>query len=315
MGKRWLCLILWTASLCQLQAQDADSVLVHLPDDSVLTATDSLDIFNLIDSLLTLEENQINSQLAIRLSYNSNVLYAGQTLGIEQFGLSPGVSYYHKSGFYGDLTAYWSKDFDPDFYLLALSAGYMKTFNTNVSINLSYDRYFPINNDLFQYKNTLSATGYLDFKPMAFSLNYSFYFSETSVHRIMPSFGFNFEKKKLWGLGKVSFSPAAIILFGNESWTEVEIIEPRTLIERLRFINRYGTPYRVVETYYNPFGIMNYTFTFPLTVSHQSWNFLVCYSYSIPKALEGETFTLPETGFIAASLSYYIGFRSKKFSF
>ena len=57
------------------------------------------------------------SQLAVRLSYNSNVLSAGRTLGIENFGLAPGLSYYHKSGLYADVSGYWSKDFDPSYYL------------------------------------------------------------------------------------------------------------------------------------------------------------------------------------------------------
>src|SRR5690349_679100 len=121
MRKRWLCLVIWTASFCQLQAQDADSLLQTLPGDSVLTFSDSLNIFNLIDSLISLEGNIIHSQLAVRLAYNSNVLYTGRTLGIDQFGLSPGVSYYHKSGLYADVSCFWSKDFDPKYYLTILS--------------------------------------------------------------------------------------------------------------------------------------------------------------------------------------------------
>src|SRR5688572_27933673 len=101
--KRWLCLFICSASYGQLLAQDADSLLrapsdslSQLSTESALSYSDSLNIFNLIDSLLTLEENVINSQLGLRWNYNSNVLYAGQTLGINNFGLSPGVSFYHK---------------------------------------------------------------------------------------------------------------------------------------------------------------------------------------------------------------------------
>src|SRR5689334_14305498 len=111
MGKQWLCLTIWTASFCHLQAQEADTSLLRLPTDSAFTYSDSLDIFNLIDSLLTMEENAPHSQLAVRLAYNSNVFYAGRTLGIDQFGLSPGISYYHKSGLYADVSAFWSQDY------------------------------------------------------------------------------------------------------------------------------------------------------------------------------------------------------------
>ena len=315
MGKRWLCLILWTASYCQLQAQDADSLLLKLPSDSILSYSDSLDIFNLIDSLLTLEENTINSQLGIRLAYSSNVLYAGQTLGIDQFGLSPGASFYHKSGAYADLSAYWSADFEPNFYMTVLSLGYLHTFDSKFSMNLSYDRYFTINNDFIQYKNALSVTPSVDLKRVSFTFNYSLYFGDGSVHRLMPSLSLNLEKKKLLGIDKVSFIPTLTTLFGNEQWTQSEIIYPTTPGERLRNYLKYGTPYREVITWHNSFGVMNYSFTLPLSIKHKNWNFMIGYTYNIPVALEGEAFPLSETSFLAAGLTYYIPFRQKKFSF
>src|SRR5689334_20811477 len=108
-----------------LTAQDRDSLL--LKPDSLYTADDSLSIFALIDSLLTLEKD-MGSQLALRMGYNSNVLSAGRTLGINNFGLAPGVSYYHKSGAYADVSTYWSKDFHPSWYLTIASVGYMRDF-------------------------------------------------------------------------------------------------------------------------------------------------------------------------------------------
>ena len=107
--KRWFFIGVIIASSCQLQAQDADSLLAR--PDTLLSYTDSLTIFNLIDSLLMLEKLEPQSQLAVRLGYNSNVFSTGRTLGIEQFGLSPSISFYHKQGFYADITGYWSKDF------------------------------------------------------------------------------------------------------------------------------------------------------------------------------------------------------------
>lgn len=311
--KRWLCFIIWSASICHLQAHDADSAL-RLPTDSTLTYSDSLNIFYLIDSLLTLEEHTPSSQLAVRLAYNSNVLYAGQTLGIDQFGLSPGVSFYHKTGLYGDLSAFWSHDFEPHFYLTVLSVGYLHTFSSKLSFNVGYDRYFTINNDFLKYKNTLTATPYLDLNLISFSLNYSFYFSETSVHRLMPAFNLNLEKKKFLKLDKVTFTPSIYVLFGNERWPEVEIIYPTTALERFQNYNRYGTPYKIVVTEKNAFGVMNYAFSFPLNITHKKWNFLVSYTYNIPKALPGDPLTLPESGFVAAGITYYINLKKNKLS-
>jgi len=72
-------------------AQNSDSTLLsHV--ETELSFADLLSIFNLIDSLLQHAETG-GSQLALRLTYNSNVMSTGRTLGIQNFGLAPGVSY------------------------------------------------------------------------------------------------------------------------------------------------------------------------------------------------------------------------------
>ena len=119
--RRWLLAIIMAISSATVHAQEADSVVLSQVED-ILSFEDSLSIFTLIDSLLQNAEVE-SSQFGIRLAYNSNVLSAGRTLGIENFGLSSGLSYYHKSGFYGDLSGFWSKDFDPKYYLTIASVG------------------------------------------------------------------------------------------------------------------------------------------------------------------------------------------------
>src|SRR5688572_708531 len=96
--RRWL-VVLFVAASGQVYCQNAASFLSD--QDSLLTYEDSLSIFSLIDSLLQLE-NESGSILSLRLGYNSNVLSTGRTLGIENFGLAPGISYYHRTGLYAD---------------------------------------------------------------------------------------------------------------------------------------------------------------------------------------------------------------------
>ncbi len=91
--------------------ESSDSTLLSQVETE-LTFDDSLSIFSLIDSLL--QNSDVNaSQLALRMTYNSNVMSTGRTLGIQNFGLAPGISYYHKSGLYADVSGYWSKHFNP----------------------------------------------------------------------------------------------------------------------------------------------------------------------------------------------------------
>jgi hypothetical protein len=300
--KRCIFIGIIIASSCPLQAQDADSLLTR-SDSSLLSYSDSLNIFNLIDSLLMLEELEPRSQLAVRIGYNSNVLSAGRTLGIEQFGLSPSISFYHKWGFYADVTGYWSKDFEPAYYLTVLSGGYMHTFSKYFSITGNYDRYFyntDIPDQYIDFKNTLGITPYLDYKFLSFRLDYSFFFGNQTAHRLLPAIGLNLVKRNFLKIQKISFMPTAYLLLGNAISTQFEI-DPVT-----------GEILSVEEE--NVFGIMNYAFSFPLYVSHKNLSFYVGFTYNIPKKLSTELSVPPKSGYMSAGITYYFDLRRNKLS-
>ncbi|MFZ6013308.1 MAG: hypothetical protein ACOYXT_23405 [Bacteroidota bacterium] len=309
----WLFVLAITAS--SVAAQDADSLFIKA--DSLFTSEDSLSIFNLIDSLLSLDELNSGSQLSVRLGYNSNVLSAGRTLGIENFGLSSGISYYHKTGLYADVAGYWSKDFTPSYYLTIASLGYMHDFSKRFSVIASYDRYFynlPGNDDDYiPYKNTLSVTPTLEFKPVMLSASYSYYFGEQAVHRLMPGVSFVLQKKKLWNLDRVAVTPSFFLLTGNEIITEIELVPPKNLREALDNLRLYGTRFSIVQINRNVFGIMNYAMSLPLSVSYRKWGFMFTYTYNIPKALPGEPLTLSESSYLSGGLMYFIDLKRDKF--
>jgi hypothetical protein len=262
----------------------------------------------MIDSLLL---TQPGSQLALRVGYNSNVLSAGRTLGIENFGLSPGISYYHTSGLYADVSGFWSKDFKPAYYLTTVSVGYMYDFNEHFSIMADYDRYFYSDQESYiPYENTLSLTPFFEFKPFTLMASYSFYFGDTHVHRVMPGISVRLQKKKWARFDKITFSPAFYILFGNEVFSEINY--PYGLRETIFRINHNLPWYEIIET--EVFGVMNYTLSAPLTLSRKKWTLSLTYSYSIPKALPGETLSYSESSFLSGSLSYFIDLKRNKLS-
>lgn len=294
--KRWIFIGMILASSC-LKAQDADSLLATR-SDSLLTFSDSLNIFNLIDSLLLLEELEDRSQLAVRIGYNSNVLSLGRTLGIEQFGLSPSVSFYHKSGLFADVTGFWSKDFEPSYYLTVVSAGYMHTFSKYFAVTGNYDRYFyntDIPDQYIDFENTIGITPYFDYKFLSLRIDYSYYFGEQTAHRIMPALGVNLIKRNFLKIEKIMLAPVAYVLFGNET----SIITNTTTTE-------------LIEK--EVFGVMNYAFSVPLYVRHKNWSFQVGYTYSIPKKLTNELYVPPKSGYITAGLTYYIDLWPNKLS-
>lgn len=290
---------LLTASCIAVVAQDADSLLLS-DVETEFSFEDSLSIFNLIDSLLQ-QRDLGGSQLVVRLSYNSNVQSTGRTLGIENFGLSPGISYYHKTGFYGDVSGFWSKDFDPTYYLTVGSLGYMHDFSKYFSFMAGYDRYFYSTADegsYIPYKNSLSVTPILELKPISISANYSYYFGDQIAHRIMPGISISLEKNKLWNIDRIAISPSFYALFGDETIITLEFLRiGRRLVE--------------VNTTRKVFGIMNYAISAPISIRINQWAFSFAYTYNIPKALPGETLTFSESTYLSASLIYLLNFNRR----
>jgi hypothetical protein len=310
--QRWLLAITMAMSFA-VSAQDMDSLL--LKPDTLYTAEDSLSIFSLIDSLLNLEE-QMGSQLALRLSYNSNVLSAGRTLGIDNFGLSPGLSYYHKSGFYGDISGFWSNDFEPSYYLTIASAGYMRDLSKSFSVMAGYDHYFyhTSEEDMYvPYSSTLSITPVYELKKFTFSANYSFYFGEKFAHRLMPGIGFRLEKKKLLKkIDRISINPSLYLLWGNEALTEIEYVPPQNVKQAIANYLDHGNRFTIVARTRDVFGLMNYSFALPLVVSLKHWGLTLTYAYNIPKALPGEPDALSESSYVSASFMYFIDLKRNK---
>jgi hypothetical protein len=316
--KRTRHIVLAAFLLCALQAPGqsgtatADSLASAQPSalidslvmkvDSLWTLQDSLNLFEMIDSLIELEK-ATDDQLVIRLAYNSNVLSAGRTLGISQFGLAPGISFYHRTGLYADVSAFWSNDYEPNYYLTTLSGGYLNTWGS-YTLMASYDHYFYHDaEDVYSpFTNTAGLSNFFDFKWVSFRLDYSLFFGQEAVNRILPGITFSAQKRQLWGIDRIRIYPSAWLLLGDGIVTEQYFYQGLDFLRRLR----RGLPLSYTVSS-REFGLMNTAFSFPLTVSEKNWTFTVSYIYNIPKALPGETLTYSETGFLSASITYFIG--------
>jgi hypothetical protein len=192
----------------------------------------------------------------------------------------------------------------------------MRDFSKHFSIMAGYDRYFyAVGDDHYiPYKNALSFTPVLEFKPLALSATYSLYFGEAHVHRILPAVSVILEKKKFLGIDRVAISPSFYVLLGNEVLTEVEFIEPRTRLEGLLNLKLYNSWFKPVQHERSVFGIMNYAISVPLSVTYKKWGFSFSYTYNIPKALPGEPLTISESSYLAGSLTYFLSLRQHKLS-
>ena len=278
---------------------------VYAELDSLFDSNDSTSTIGLIDSFLASPRPKDSSKLLVRLGYNSNISAMNQTLGINQFGISPGISYYHKSGLYADVSSYWSKQFVPPVYLTIFSAGYLNALSRKYLLNLEYSYLLYPNRDdsSTPYTNSFTIGNQLDFTPIQFRLDYYYYFGSQTAHRILPSLGLTFEKKNVGKIKRLAFIPSFSILFGTESTQEYVplTLSAQQILDRLK---TGGSLYNI-ETV-TVFGLMNYSFTFPISARTKSWTYQLVYTYNIPRALPDEELSLANTGYLSMSIGRYI---------
>lgn len=179
---------------------------------------DSASLFALIDQLLKPEAR--SSQLQFRFGYSSRVTSAGRDFGIDQQGLTPGVSFYHHSGLYADATGFWNSEFDPKYNLTVLTMGYIGQMTQKTTFSLSYDHSFYSEKDETQtLTNSLSGSITQDFKYAYTGIDYSFSFGTETAHRLIWNLTGNFGFKGLKPFKRITVLPSIAVLFGNQNIT------------------------------------------------------------------------------------------------
>lgn len=271
--------------------------------DSIFSAADSLSIFTMIDSLLN-SQTSLPSSMVIRAGFNTNIVSAGRTIGVNQYGATAGASYYHKTGFYADLTGYWSQEYKPSLYLTIASIGYLKAIGSHYSFLASYDRLIYNNTDINvenPLTNMLGLSNFFDVKPFTFRLDYSYYFGQELAHRITPGVMLTIRKYNFIGLDRISLSPSFQMLFGNANVTSIQFAQEPTVRSRRKLP-------QLKQIDKKEFGLMNYSATLPLRLSKKNWSFIASYTYNWPVALPGES-EIPQNSFVSLAISKTINFK------
>lgn len=270
--------------------------------DSIFSYSDSLSIFSMIDSLLK-SQSDIGSSLVIRAGVNSNIISAGRSIGVSQLGATAGISYYHKSGLFADLSSYWSEDYNPKLYLTIAAVGYLKTISKHYSFLASYDRLIYNNTDINvenPLTNMVGLSNFVDFKPVTIRLDYSFYFGGEKAHRLTPGIVLSLRKYNFIGLDRISFTPSYQVLFGSATVTSIQLAQRASVRKKLPAFQQFDK---------NEFGLMNHAVSFPLRITKKNWSLTVAYTYNWPVALPGETSSLPENSFTSFTVSKLINFK------
>lgn len=330
---------------------------------------DSLSIFNLIDSLFTLDLNPA-SELNVRLAYTTNVTSAGRDYDISQSAISPGISYYHKTGLYGDLTGYWNSGVEPGYNPTILSAGYLGSFkNSKWNYSLDLEKWFfnPKDSSDNPLAQSIGTSLSYDFNWGFASVDYSFLFGETKANRLITNLTGTINLGKWWIFKSVSIYPSISMMTGNSDITLLRYTTQQVREETANRIRRLETfanltdeqrrfmaavifraanngtistqtrnqllidlrnaeelstedrsalqaianeGIEIQETVDSErFGILNYAFTIPLTLSTNNFYLLLSYTYSIPVQLPNEYIVVKPIGYFGASISYRIPFK------
>jgi hypothetical protein len=281
--------------------------------DSLLNSSDSLSIFELIDSLITASEPEKGySQIAVRAGYNSNIVSTGRPFGLGQFGLSSGAAFYHQSGVFADATGYWSNEYDPSYFLTIASLGYMNATFKKWSFLAEYSHYFYNLSDAYSsvsYTDNLTATTLFEHQFLYLRFDYGLYMGTKIGHRFTPAISLNLQKKNWRGFRKISFYPSFSVMMGIE---EIQYYAPlyRSRLEAI-FRVRHNLPLFSSQLTHE-FGIMNYAFSAPISIAYKNWVFLLNYTYNMPVKLPNEVTNLTDSGYLSFSLIRYFDVKSRK---
>ena len=311
----WLIFIPWVGF-----AQDTLSL-----KDEPLTSTDSLAIFQLLDSLINMESLPVNSQFAIRTGYTSNINARTGAFNLSEFGATTRVAFYHKSGIFADVGGFWSNQYSPEYYLTIPSIGYMNYSLKNWSFLIEYSRYIynlsyangPISiiytyNDNYasqSFKNSFTAGIFYQWRNLNLKFDYSLLTGSRTGHTFNPTIFFTLKKNNLLGLDKIYFAPTLSILLGIERMTDLIPLFKNQA--EFRFLIRNGiNPYR--KEYHYEFGVMNYGIRFPLSLTKGNWGLMLSYTYNFPKNLPGEIAIIENGGSLSFSVVRYLEIKGRK---
>ena len=280
-------------------------------------------------------DEELPSDLIFRIDYYSKVLTAGRDFGTSQYGISPSITYYHKSGIYGGLTSNLYSQSEPRYAMTDVTLGYSNFFKfaENWSYTATFDHYFfnPTSNLL---SNSLAVYTNYDFGKVNVGTSYSFFFGGNETgNRINPSIGGYFKIKNVGFIDKITFSPtlsATIatdnIAFSKFSQSQFETFYNSTsgnalaekILKRKRpalysqYLKEKETnPGLTVEAFSNEkgikfqapnqtqektvFGLMSWNFSLPVKFRIKNLSLGITYNYVIPVLLPDESYTTEVT--------------------
>lgn len=231
--------------------------------------------------------------------YNSNSYFSGRDSGVDQFNITPQITYYHSSGFNVSVSGILYQEFEPNWDFTNISAAYFKRFGKNKQyhVNVGYSRYIYSDGwDMFTNSANLSLGIRTKKKTLGTELSASLLFGGDE------------------SLQLVSNSYANLVLTKKKDYLlklrpQLSFVVAQQTIA-LEQLNTVGDETTVDYIYNDVFDLLNTQLSIPLSLITKSWDFQLGYAINFPNPVATET-NLDSTGFAFFSVGYMMDLKRK----
>lgn len=240
--------------------------------------------------------------LYFSFNYNSDTYFSGRDIGVDQFNISPQITYMHSKGFYASISGIVYSEFIPHWDVTIGTVGYGKSFGKNNMFRYygSFSGYLYSNNDVDGLYNGTANAGisiHNKNRTLGTQISGSYYFGGESTYQIISR---SYASLNLLKTPKhnLKFRPQLVFITGTQlvdiggAPLQKEVLVKETTADE---VNLTSNIYTLIYTQLN----------FPLQYNFKSFDFELGYTFNIPSALENET-DLKNTGFFNISLGYLL---------
>lgn len=265
--------------------------------------TKEKEINDLIEELF-MEDDIINELAAsvknyqflyISTTYNSDTYFSGRDIGIDQYNLTPQITYVHSNGIFAGLSGIYYSEFVPKWDVTTATVGFGRNIGKDklFKYSVAYSRYFYANDIDNIFTNT-------------FNVGFGVRNKKRTVGTQLSG-SFLFGEEQSFEIASRSFVDVNLLKTKNTSLKfkpQLNIIAGKQTIELARIVSQNGqlvTQYTENEV----FDLINTQINLPLIYSTKSFDFEAGYNINFPNAI-GDESNLKNTGFFNLSIGYLI---------
>jgi len=253
------------------------------------------------------------------INYNSNTYYSGRSIGVNQFNLSPQISYVNSNGLTINLSGIYLDQFDLPWDLTTISIGYFRWINkgNTFSLNSSFSNYFYSYDQNDIYSRSISfGMSYHSFNDKLF-LNTSagIFFDGSNLFQIVSNIYYSFDliKKREKGIKQNKRSQVWKV---NGKQKSRRILSNKLNLDFNPMVSFYFNS-ETIDTEYSPsffinqnistdknyFGLINTQIKLPIEFNLNNIDLEFSYYINIPVPI-GDENNLPNTSFFGISIGY-----------